>query len=152
MEALVSMVYSVIIQLIWLLPEKFSTGIDLSPDRFRLLDRSIEMLPRALLLMEDLLTIVPRLLVVILDGLQLCEDGRDDEQGTGMFLNFFVAILKNSKEGRFLKVLFTTDEVCYNLWRKLDPQEQIDVMSEAGSAGQRRKGRVAMVALAIPEN
>ncbi len=150
--ALISMIYSVIIQLIWLLPDNFATDIDLSSDRFIMLDRSIGTLPDALLLMEDLLTLVPRLLVVVLDGFQLCEDARDDEQGTGLFLNFFLAILKNGKEGRVLKVLFTTDGVCHNLWKKLDAQEQIDVMNEAGgSAERRRKGRMAMAGLAIPE-
>ncbi len=147
------MIYSVVIQLIWLLPEKFCTDVDLSSDRFNQLDRSIRTLPHALLLMEDLLTLVPQLLVVILDGVQLCEDGRDDEQGTGMFLNFFLAILKNSMEGRVAKVLFTTDGICRNLWRKLDPQEQLDVMNEAGgSPGQRRKGRVAIDGLMMTED
>ena len=152
-EALISMIYSMLIQLIWLLPEKFSTDVDLSSDRFNQLDRSIGTLPHALLLMEDLLTLVPQLLVVVLDGVQLCEDGRDDEQGTGMFLNFFMAILKNSKEGRLAKVLFTTDGICRNLWRKLDPQEHVDVMNEAGgSPGQRRKGRVAIDGLMMTED
>lgn len=79
MEALISMVYSIVIQLTELVPQKFSTGIDLSPDRFKSLDRSPGTLADALVLMEELLTLAPRRLIVILDGLQLCEDGRDDK-------------------------------------------------------------------------
>ena len=146
-EALISMVYSVIIQLIWLLPKKFSTGLDLSPDRFNLLDRSIGSLPKALLMMEDLLTLVPRRLLVVLDGVQLCEDGRDDEQGTGMFLRLLLEILKDSKDGRVVKVLFTTDGICRTLWRKLDPHKQLDLLNAAGGSA----GHWAMAGLVIPE-
>ena len=150
MGALISLVYSVIIQLIWLLPENFSTDKDFGSDLFNSLDRSREKLPRALCLMEDLFTLAPRLLIVVIDGIQLCEDGLalDNEQGTGMYLNYFREILKNGGNGRVLKTLFTTDGVCDNLWRKLSPQEQVDVMSETGgTAAHRNKGRVAMADL-----
>lgn len=99
-------------------------------------------------MVEDLLTLVPRRLLVVLDGVQLCEDGRDDEQGIGKFLRFFLEILKDSKEGRMVKVLFTTDGICRTLWRKLDSHEQLDVSNAAGgSAGHR-----TMAGLLIPEH
>lgn len=70
-----------------------------------------------------------------------------------MFLNFFLAILKSGREGKILKVLFTTDGLCDQLWRKLDPQEQVDVMSEGGGpAAHRRKGGMALADLVISEN
>ena len=150
MGALISLVYSVIIQLIWLLPENFSTDKDFGSELFNSLNRSRETLSRALCLMEDLFTLAPRLLIVVVDGIQLCEDGLalDNEQGTGMYLNLFSQILKNGGKTRVLKTLFTTDGLCDNLWRKLDPEEQVDVMSETGgTAGHRNKGRVAMADL-----
>lgn len=145
MDTLISMVYSVIIQLVWLLPENFSTDKNFGFELFSSLDRSRETLSRALCLMEDLFTLAPRLLIVIIDGIQLCEDGLDNERGTGMYLDFFRKILKNSGNDRVLKTLFTTDGVCDILWRKLDPQEQVDAMNETGgTAAHRRKGRHAM--------
>ena len=147
MDTLIAMVYSVVTQLIWVLPKDFCTDKDLSPRRFSLFDKSVERLPHIIVFMEDLLTLAPRLLVVIIDGIQLCEDGRalDDKQGTGLYLNPFREVLKNGGKDRVLKTLFTTDGVCDNLWRKLSPQEQVDVMSETGgTAEHRRKGRVLM--------
>ena len=147
MDTLISMVYSVVIQLIWLLPEAFSTNKDLSLRRFSLFDRSVERLSHVIVFMEDLLTLAPRLLIVVIDGIQLCEDGLalNNKRGTGMYLNFFREILRDGGNDRVLKTLFTTDGVCDNLWRKLDPQEQVDVMSETGgTAAHRRKGRVTM--------
>ena len=141
MGALISLVYSVVIQLIWLLPEDFSTDIDLSPRRFSFLDRSTERLPHVLLLMEDLLTLASRLLVVIIDGIQLCENGLDELRGTGVYLNFFREILKNGEKDRVLKTLFTTDGVCENLWLKLVPQEQVDVRSKTGGTAERAEMR-----------
>ena len=148
MGSLISLVYSVVIQLIWLLPEDFSTDKDFGSERFDSLDRSRESLPRALCLMEDLFTLAPRLLIVVIDGIQMCEDGLDRERGTGMYVSFFREILKNGGNDRVLKTLFTTDGVCDNFWLKLSPQEQVDVRSETGGTpGHRRKGRVAMVDL-----
>ena len=146
MDTLISMVYSIVIQLIRILPEEFSTDIDLSPRRFGRLDRSVESLRRVLFFMDDLLKLAPRLLVVVIDGIQLCEDGleQDSKDGTGMLLNFFREILANDGNDRVLKTLCTTDGVCENLRLNLEPQEQLDVMSETGgTAGHRRKGRNA---------
>ena len=147
MDTLISMVYSMLTQLIWLVPEDFSTSIDLSPDRFSLFDRSVESLLHAMLFIQDLLTLAPRILVVVIDGLQLCEDGLalDNKQGTGMYLGFIRQILENGRDDRVLKTLFTTDGVCDNLWRNLSPQDQLDLMSETGGpAAHRRKGRSIM--------
>ena len=122
MDTLISMVYSVVIQLIWLLPEEFSTNIDLSHGRLSFFDRSVERLCHVIFFMEDLLTLAPRLLIVVIDGIQLCEDGLglDDERGTAIYLNCFRQILKNGGNDRIMKTLFTTDGVCDNLSRKLD--------------------------------
>ena len=149
-ESLNTMVYSLILQLVWLVPEQFSTEKDFTSGRFAKLDKSMSSLPDALLLLEDLLTIAPRLLTCVLDGLQRCEDDKDDRHGTGMFLDFFIEILKQSKDARFLKVMLTTDGFSHRLWRLIDPYEQVDAMNETQTfAGQRKKGGVPMTNLVI---
>ena len=92
MESLVSMVHSLIVQLVWELPQKFSTDKDLGPDRFAALDRSESTLFEALRLLKDLLIIAPRTLHCVLDGAQLCEGDKEDVVGTGMYLNYFIDI------------------------------------------------------------
>ena len=150
--SLITMVYSLILQLVWLVPEQFSTEKDFTSSRFAKLDNSLSSLPDALLLLEDLLTIAPRLLTFVVDGILICEDDRDDEDGTGIFLNFFIEILKQSKNTRFLKVLLTTNGLCHRLWGSLDPDEQVDAMNEAQTfAGRRKTGRVPMTNLVIAE-
>ena len=144
MDKLISMVYSVVIQLIWLLPEDFSTKIDLSPCRSESLDRSVYRLPDVLFLMKDLLTLAPRLLIVVIDSIQLCEDGLgpDNNRGTEIYLDLFRKILTIGGNARVQKTLFTTDGRCSNLVQKLSPQEQVDLMSETGGpVERRRKGR-----------
>ncbi|KAM0796355.1 hypothetical protein BDR22DRAFT_966281 [Usnea florida] len=140
MDRLISMVYSVVIQLIWLLPEDFSIDKDLSPRGFRPLDRSVETLRYVLFFMDDLLTLAPRFLIVIVDGIQLCEDGlgRGNKEGTERYLDFFREILAHGGNARVQKTLFTTDGRCNNLVQELSPQEQIDLMSETGGPAERR--------------
>lgn len=151
-ESLITMVYSLILQLVWLVPEQFSTEKDFTSGRFARLDKSMSSLPDALLLLEDLLTIAPRLLTCVLDGLQTCEDDEDDRHGTGMFLDFFIEILKQSKNARFLKVMLTTDGCPHRLWRLLDPDDQVDAMNEGQTfAGRRKKGQVPVTNLVIAE-
>lgn len=136
-EALVSMVYSVIAQLIQRVPERFSTHKDLSQNRFDLLDRSIGSLALALGLMEDLLTLIPEPLNVVLDGLQLCEWGWRDKRYNKKckkYLGIFIRILNDAKKSRVLKVLFTTDGPCAKLRKRLDPEEQEGVEDEMGEA------------------
>lgn len=144
--ALISMVFSVITQLIWLLPENFSTNKDSSLKLVNLLDRIPEKVPLALGVMEDLLALAPPLLVVIIDGIQLCEDGVGDVRGTALSLSYFITVLNNGgKDQKVLKTLFTTDDVCECLWLKFGDQAQVDVGRETGgTAEHRRKGRNVM--------
>jgi len=102
-ESLTSMVYSLVFQLVWLLPDRFATYKIFDSSRFAFLDMSIKTLDKALILMEDLLAEVPRLFVCVLDGVQMTEDGREDVRGTGMFLDLFLEILKESKVNKILR-------------------------------------------------
>ena len=152
MTSLISMTYSLILQLVWLLPDEFCADKQFDAGRFALLDRSIRTLPDALVLMEDLLAMGPQVLMCILDGIQMSDDDCDDQEGTGIFLNFFLEILKHSKEGRILKLLFTTDGYCHRLRQQLNLDEQVDVMNEAQTpSGSKRVGKVSMADLTISE-
>ena len=146
--ALISMIYSLILQLVWLLPEKFSSDRRFHGSRFAVLDGSINSLESALILFEDLLAQAPRILVCVVDGIQMIEDGRENARGTGMFLDLFLEILKESKDVKLLKLLLTTDGFCHRLDHRLDPDEKVDAMRAAeGLPGGGNKSRVSLAIL-----
>ena len=132
--------------------QKFSTNKDLGPDRFAALDRSESTLFEALRLLKDLLIITPRILHYVLDGAQLCEDDKEDVVGTGMYLNYFIDIMQQSREDKITKVLFTTDGLWRRLSLKLDPGEQVYARQEdQGAARQEGHGRVSLAELRISD-
>ena len=148
--ALVSMVYSLILQLVWLLPDRFYSDKKFDGSRFAVLDGSMNSLESALILLEDLLGQAPRILVCVLDGIQLIEDGKGNERGTGMFLDLFLEILKESKDTKILKILLTTDGFCHLLDHGLDAGEKVDAMRAAeGFSGRGNKSRVALANLTV---
>ena len=147
-DSLIKMVYSLILQLVWLLPDEFVSDKIFNSARFNALDGRLESLEGALILMEDLLSMAPPLLVCVLDGFQLAEDGSGDVRGTGMFLNLFLEILKESKEAKILKILSTTDGFCHRLWQRLDPEEQVDATKDVKRfPSQAKKDRVSLANL-----
>ncbi|KAH8659276.1 hypothetical protein BGZ60DRAFT_121443 [Tricladium varicosporioides] len=117
MERLIMMVYSLIRQMVWLLPENIDTESNLSFERFYLLDGSIKSLPEALNLFEDLLELMPSLLLVIIDGIQFVDNDRYDIEGLGSSGCFdsFLEILWNAELKKVLKVLLTSDGLCPTL-------------------------------------
>ena len=149
-ECLVSMTYSFVLQLIWLVPDGFITNKDFSSERFALLDSSIASLPEALTLMEDLLTVITRRFIIVIDGFQLLEDKFDDGNGTGMFLNFLIKIFRQQQAERAFKILYTTNGFSERLSHIVDISNQIDLMTEAtGHGGRKRHGRVSWGELSI---
>lgn len=148
--ALISMTYSLILQLVWLLPDKFSSDRRFDGSRFTVFDGSINSLESALILLEDLLAQAPRILVCVLDGIQVIEDGKENSRGTGMFLDLFLEILKESKDAKLLKILLTTDGFCHRLDHRLDAGEKVDAMRVAeGFSGRGNKSRVSLANLTV---
>lgn len=146
--ALISLVYSLILQLVWLLPDTFSSDKSFGGSRFAVLDGSINSLKDALLLMEDLLAQAPRILVCVLDGIQIIENGKENACGTGMFLDLFLEILKETKDAKLLKILLKTDGFCHRLDHRLDAGENVDATRVAdGLSGRGNKGRVSLANL-----
>lgn len=146
--ALISMIYSLVLQLVWLLPDEFSSDRRFDGSRFAVLDGSMNSLETALILFEDLLAQAPRILVCVLDGIQVIEDGKGNARGTGMFLDLFLEILKESKDAKLLKILLTTDGFCHRLDHRLDADEKVDAMRAAeGFSGRGNKSRVSLANL-----
>lgn len=99
------MVYSLILQLVWLVPKNISTEKEFTSTPFADLDKSISSLPDALLLLEDLFAIAPRLLTCVLERVLICDDDQEDKYGTDIFLDYFIEILKQSKDSRAMLIL-----------------------------------------------
>lgn len=99
-------------------------------------------LPEALKLLEDLLTAPPPPLVCVIDGIQLAEDGEPNDDGTGIFLDYLIVILRRAMEEKVLKVLLTTDGFSR---RTLNAEEQVDLMTKTGrGSSQGGKGRMSL--------
>lgn len=97
--ATVALLYSVIRQLVELMLPQFETSIDLSEERFSLLDGSLDTWNAGLAILKDLISLLPRTTFCIIDGLHWLDD-----QGTETALEQLVECLRNER----LRTLFTT--------------------------------------------
>ncbi|KAL1847380.1 hypothetical protein Daus18300_013965 [Diaporthe australafricana] len=130
-QATVAMIYSLIRQLIELLPPEFEASADLSEARFRHLDGTLKSCGEAMLIFQDLLDVVPAATVFcIIDGLHLMDDARVEQS-----LRLFLQQLR-SGDGK-LRVLFTTSgrSACLSKELKIEETLVIDVFRK-GFAGQ----------------
>jgi len=137
MERLIMMVYSLIRQMVWLLPDNIDTESDLSFERFYSLDGTIKSLPEAFNLFEDLLDLMPSLFLIIIDGIQLVDGDRYDIEGLGSsgVFDSFLEILWNGEQKKMLKVLLTSDGLCSTLLCE-DNIRLDEVIEVVGSEGQ----------------
>jgi len=139
LESFMLVSYSIVRQLIWLLPDRFKSDIDFGTDRFRELTGDIKSIPDALFLIEDLLTMMPQLVVFVIDGFQYL----DEEKETGdnsVYLTFLLETLKAAQNAMALKILITTDGFSQRLSQLLEADEQLDAMH----LGRRKTGRRAV--------
>ncbi|KAF2104705.1 hypothetical protein NA57DRAFT_70913 [Rhizodiscina lignyota] len=98
-QAMVSLVYALLRQLIELLLPHFDADIDLSETRFERLDGSLNTWPDAISIFGDLLSLAPEIVCCVVDGLDYLDD-----RSTDSYLKEFLQLLRTDK----LKVLFTT--------------------------------------------
>jgi hypothetical protein len=140
------MAYSLVRQLIWLLPNEFRSNKDFGSSRFGLLDGHIDSLAKALVLIDDLLGMMPGLLICVIDGFQFLDDDAENDYNS-MYLNFLLAVLKEAQTAKILKILITTDGYSRRLWQTLRPNERVDVMGSE----RRKTGRRAMIDLTFAE-
>lgn len=118
-QELVALMYSLIRQLIELLPPRFDSGKDLSQERFSRLSGTLDSWEEALAVFEDVLEFVPGPTVYcIIDGLHVL-DYRRIQPPLGLLLGR----LRNA--GDKLRVLFTTSGRSYCLGRETNTRENL---------------------------
>ncbi|KIW73051.1 hypothetical protein, variant [Phialophora macrospora] len=76
-DSLAEMVSSLILQMVAQLPSQFTTGLDLSPARLGLVDKSVGSISEKLDLIRDLRSLLPKFVICIIDCLQILEDRKD---------------------------------------------------------------------------
>jgi len=134
-KALVAFMYSVVAQLVHLLPHEIemeATG-SLSEEEFSLLDGTFDSIPAALRIIDGLLAQAPPTIIWVVDGLHLMESLE-----TKLHLERVLQILRDEANKRVTKVCFTTDGNSAVLGRGLDSKEKID----AGRTVQGRAGKL----------
>jgi len=122
---LVAMLYSIIVQLAYLLPTEFPASDELEEckGKFRSLDGTMDSVEAALDIVRALLVHAPPSLIWVLDGFQLVEGPT-----TRGYLAALVDILRDQEQqgGLLSKVCFTTDGNSSVLMRALSASETID--------------------------
>lgn len=140
MNQLVSMAYSLIRQIVWLLPDSIKTEGRYGPERFAALDGSDYSLEEALLLIEGLLPHVPSPLLCVLDGFEMV-DNDEDPEGTGYYLEALLGILRDAGEfqSQVIKVFISSNGQCWTLSKEdvIELHEQLDLM---GGGSRSAKG------------
>ncbi|KAK1773789.1 hypothetical protein QBC45DRAFT_339128 [Copromyces sp. CBS 386.78] len=128
---LIALFYSVIAQLIYLLPdEPFPANPVLAKSNFEQLDGTINSVPVALQIIKELATYAPPSLIWVLDNVHLIE-GTPTVKHLKAFVEFLRAKEKETNASReeekrpFSKVCYTTDGNSFVLSRVLDPKERV---------------------------
>lgn len=123
-QALTALTYALLRQAIALLPPAFettatTTGVDLSERRFGALDETVRTWGVAVGVLGEVLALLPRAVVCVVDGMQWLDDGSTKE-----YLREFVAALARQER---VKVLFTTAGRSACLWGELAAAETVDL-------------------------
>ncbi|RDW84885.1 hypothetical protein BP6252_02475 [Coleophoma cylindrospora] len=121
--AIINLQYSLIRQMINLLPTQITTNVDMSPRVFSLLDGTLESWETGMLLIEALFEYMPPLLFLVLDGLDHLDFLSPGEQNLDSLIKLLrKQVLLTIDEGnaksthtRTFKVLFTTAGNCATL-------------------------------------
>ena len=106
---MVKMVYSLILQLVALIPDDFRSDLDFTSARFDALTGTTDSLSDAIDLFKDLLSVGPYLLFILVDGLQVLHTASN----VGSLTKFVQLVRDCGKEAtgslRTVKTLITTD-------------------------------------------
>lgn len=142
--ACIALLYSVVYQLVHLLPPDFRTDPDgdLGETHFQLLDGSVNSANVALRIIDTLFDHATTSLICVIDGIQ---SGECPE--TVPYLRSFVEILRLQQEQRLFKVCFTTQGPSTVLARSVDIRERVD----ASRLAQARPGNILRGASSISE-
>ena len=149
--ALLSLVYSLIRQLIFRFESNFDSEKDLSKTRFGDLDGTMNTWHQALELFKDLIYLSSPYLICVLDGVDRI-DYRDGGKGFQEFLDFMENIMDNDEheggddESSVFKLLFTTAGKSGALKRNLARREMLLEDERRGSVdlGRCAPGRTSL--------
>jgi hypothetical protein len=122
---LISLLYSLIIQLVNLLPPQFETDLDFDEKRFSELDGTLSSVEQALGIIQELLSLAPASIVCIVDGIQAFEC-----RETRKHMQRLVDILRDRGSETVVKALFTTDGMSHALAAKLNGRGERVIVSE----------------------
>ena len=139
---LVALLYSIIAQLVQLLPIEFAPVKGLDEANFQLLNGTLGSARAALGIIEKLLANGPPAIIWALDGFQLIE-----ERTTIPYLVQLVSILRREGENRLSKACFTTDVSCLVLSGTMSAFERVD----ASRTSQDRPGQLLKGVTTIDE-
>lgn len=129
---MVKMVYSLILQLIELIPDDFHSDLDFTSARFDILDGTNESIFEAINLLEDLFSVGPYLVFVIVDGLQRLDTATNAES-MDKLVKALSSAGRDTGQGssRMAKILLTTDGMVEALL-SLRMDEKLDVLDFTG--------------------
>lgn len=137
MDRFTLMVYSVIRQLVCLLPKEIHTDAQFTLERFCGLDASTSSLLDAFNIIEELLSLVPELLICIFDGFQFVDNDMEVDGSYG-YIDLFLAILRQAGTKKKLKVLICSDGHCRSLLddENMGMDEQMHLDGDTGPGEQ----------------
>ena len=114
-DSIFNVLYSLIRQMISLLPEQFASAVDFSPEQFGLLNNQLKSWEAGLAVFNGLLKLVPPLLLLIIDGI----DHLDYLTVGASYMDSLLRLLQQHVWGdgeqepkKTLKILFTTAGNC----------------------------------------
>jgi hypothetical protein len=141
-----NLLYSLIRQIISLLPEQFISPVDFSPEKFEKLNSQMESWEAGLAVLSGLLDLAPPLLLIIIDGidhLDYLSVGSRDVGNLLRLLQRHVWDDGDQEPKKTLKILFTTAGNCATLNRLDERSLAIIRMTESKprQMGKSRAGR-----------
>ena len=105
-SGLISLLYSLITQLVFSLKPHFESAIELQHDRFASLDGTMTTWPLALKLFKDLVSLSTPYIICVIDGMEWIDYG----DGTARCVELWNSLceLMTGRDNRVFKLLFTT--------------------------------------------
>jgi hypothetical protein len=138
-QALVSLIYALIRQLIELLPIQFSSAFDFTQERLSLLEGTLKSWSDAIGLLQDLVHTVPKPLFCIVGDFQILDDWSTESLVGDLMKVLRYSDSKEVKREKF-KVLITTTGRSKVLIKYLEVQELVLADRDGAVDGPARRG------------
>ena len=134
-QALLALAYSLIRQLVEILPPEFESPYDLSEEKFASMDGTLKTWKVTTEILRSLISFIPKKLFCIINGLQILDD-----KSTESSLDELVQLLHGLSvpDEHSVKVLFTTEGRSRCLLRTLKKSELVFADHERAGSGARR--------------